>query len=183
MKRTLFYTLALTLPTWFIFADGGDRLTPNLQVRYDQFTELTLKLQPIRQERLVTTEQFLEMAKDENTIILDTRSRWAFDQIHIKGAVHLNFSDFTEKKLRELIPDPNTRILIYCNNNFLADAPVVDVSALTAKSPPLALNIPTFINLWGYGYTNIFELADLMPLSDAGVPLAGERATDLASIK
>ena len=34
------------------------------------------------------------------------------------GAKHVNFLDFNQRSLAELIPDPNTRILIYCNNNF-----------------------------------------------------------------
>ena len=31
---------------------------------------------------------------------------------------------------------------------------------------PLALNIPTFINLYGYGYDNIYELKDYMDEED-----------------
>lgn len=54
--------------------------------------------------------------------------------------------------LAELIGAKNRRILIYCNNNFSEKvAPVV------LKSAPLALNVPTFINLYGYGYENIYE--------------------------
>ena len=33
----------------------------------------------------------------------------------------------------------------------------------------LALNIPTFVNLHGYGYENVYELADLVSIEDAGV--------------
>jgi hypothetical protein len=29
---------------------------------------------------------------------------------------------------------------------------------------PLALNIPTFINLYGYGYKNIYELKVIVPI-------------------
>lgn len=151
----------------------------NQLVRFDQFVDLTRKIQPIREKRLIPVETFLEMARDKNTIILDTRSQWAYQQIHIKGARHLNFSDFTGQKLKDVIPDKNTRILIYCNNNFIADNPGVKVAALAAKGPPLALNIPTFINLWGYGYENVYELKDLLPLSNAGVPLAGKKADKL----
>ena len=71
-----------------------------------------------------------------------------------KGAVHLNFSDFAEEKLEKVIPSKETRILIYCNNNI--DSPL---EALADKSLPLALNIPTYINLFGYGYQNVYELA------------------------
>ncbi|MCH2458294.1 MAG: rhodanese-like domain-containing protein, partial [Henriciella sp.] len=56
------------------------------------------------------------------------------------------------------------RILIYCNNNF-AD----DIAPVMLKRAPLALNIPTFINLHGYGYTNVYELGELVSTSDPDV--------------
>lgn len=97
--------------------------------------------------------------------------------------MHLNFSDFSAKKLAEMIPDKTTRILIYCNNNFITDDGDQDDDklagarqALLTKSRPLALNIPTFINLYGYGYENIYEMADALPLDDARLTFAGSEA-------
>ncbi|HEX2627597.1 MAG TPA: rhodanese-like domain-containing protein, partial [Chitinophagaceae bacterium] len=83
---------------------------------------------------------------------------------HIKGAIHLNFSDFTEKNLAALIPNKNTKILIYCNNNFSDDQgnfPTKSAGPATPAALPitLALNIPTYINLYGYGYRNVYELS------------------------
>ena len=72
----------------------------------------------------------------------------------VKGAIHLSFPDFTQDNLRMLVPDLNTRILIHCNNNFDKD-PVnfalksVKPKSLNQKEITLALNIPTFINLYG----------------------------------
>ncbi len=145
----------------------------NPQIRFDQFLDLSGEVFEERQSRLVSVERFLEMAKQKGTMVLDTRSKAAFDEVHIEGAVHLNFSDFTEKKLAEVIPSKETRILIYCNNNFVADQPGTEMAALVSKAPPLALNIPTFINLSGYGYKNVYELADVLPLSETRVPLVG----------
>jgi len=95
--------------------------------------------------------------KEPGTIILDTRSKAAYEARHIKGAVHLNFSEFTEEKLKKVIPSKDTKVLIYCNNNFIGDP-----MWMARKAAPLALNIPTFINLYGYGYKNIFELGNLL---------------------
>lgn len=122
-------------------------------IDYDGFEDLTSKLKTYRKERLLYLEDFRKMMTRKNTILLDTRSKRAYDQIHIKGAVHLNFSDFTEEKLAEVIPNKKTKILIYCNNNFDSR-----LTALRKKRGTLALNIPTFINLYGYGYKNIYEL-------------------------
>jgi phage shock protein E len=46
--------------------------------------------------------------------------------------------------------DRSRPVNIYCNNNFADDrAPVA------TKKVELALNIPTFINLYGYGHENV----------------------------
>jgi rhodanese-related sulfurtransferase len=104
------------------------------------------------------------MAREGDTLILDARSPAAYARGHIEGAVNVSFTDFTAQYLREQIGDPNRRILIYCNNNFANNAaPVV------LKSAPLALNIPTFINLYGYGYRNVYELGDVVDSNDPAV--------------
>lgn len=136
----------------------------NPNIDYGSFIALSQELEGYRQKRLIDITTFNQMAEEDNTIILDTRSKEAFEDIHLAGAVHLNFSDFTAKKLAKIIPDKNTRILIYCNNNFVSP-----MEALTNKSPGLALNIPTFINLYGYGYHNIYELKDYLDQQDERV--------------
>lgn len=136
-------------------------LQPNPQVDYAGFTVLTQELQEHRANRLVSMDQFVSLAAKDNAIILDTRSAAAFQFGHIKGAINLPFSDFTEEKLAKILGDNKRPILIYCNNNFRDN-----VFPVARKAAPLALNIPTFINLYGYGYQNIYELNDIVPMSD-----------------
>ncbi len=38
----------------------------------------------------------------------------------------------------------------------------IPIERLKRKEITLALNIPTFINLYGYGYKNVYELGDLV---------------------
>ena len=145
-------------------------------IDFEQFLTLSAKTLTYRADRLVSLDAFQDMVHDENTIILDTRSAEAFAEGHIDGAINLTFADFTERKLADTIPGRDTRILIYCNNNFSDD-----VAPVLKKSPPLALNVPTFINLVGYGYENVYELGEQVSLEDrrlawvtpapAGVPL------------
>lgn len=149
------------------------RSRPSL-VDFSQFSKLSLEASQLRSKRLVKWEKFQEIADRPGTIILDTRSKKAFDQVHLKGAVHLNFSDFTEEKLAKAIPDKATTILIYCNNNFSAlPGMEVNFAAFADKSPGLALNIPTFINLYGYGYTQVYELSELLDVNDPRITLEG----------
>ncbi|MEO0982097.1 MAG: rhodanese-like domain-containing protein [Pseudomonadota bacterium] len=136
-------------------------------IDFQGFLGLSEEVIAYRAERLVSLETFNEMKAEEDTIILDTRSADAFARGHIAGAVHLNFSDFTDEKLAEAIPSRDTRILIYCNNNFEDD-----VEPVLLKSSPLALNVPTFVNLVGYGYDNVYELGELVRLDDPAVAWA-----------
>lgn len=132
------------------------------EVDYAGFQTLTGDVASIRAERLLTLEQFHAFAAEGDTLILDTRSAYAYRLGHIAGAINLPFSDFTDERIAEVIgANKDRRILIYCNNNFSDNvAPVV------LKRAPLALNIPTFINLVGYGYTNVWELGDTVSLRD-----------------
>lgn len=175
-KKPLLITFSIVAVTFAVvaFSQADEKkkrvVQSNPQIDYGGFLELSNNVQSIRQKRLVSIEKFNEMAKEEGTIILDTRSQKAFEDVHIKNAIHLNFSDFTEEKLAKVIPSKDTRILIYCNNNFKE----TKMPALVSKSPPLALNVPTFINLQGYGYTNVYELNDALTLADARVKLVGK---------
>ncbi len=126
-------------------------------IDYDGFLMLTEEVAEIRAKRLIDLDKFNRMASKPNTIVLDSRSADAFAAGHIDGAINIPFSDFTDERLAAAIPDPDVRILIYCNNNFTDDVPPVPV-----KRSPLALNVPTFINLYGYGYKNVYELGDLV---------------------
>ena len=164
MKATaptaLLTMLALVIP---LAADAG-----NPRIYFEKFGTLTAEAGAERAKRRISEEEFLAMAKEEGTVVLDTRSRAKFDKLHVKGAIHLNFSDFTDESLAGLIPDKTTRILIYCNNNF-DGAPV----AMAAKSAPLALNIPTFVTLWGSSYRNIYELKPFLDVRTTKIPFAG----------
>lgn len=145
----------------------------NVQVDYDGFLNISTELLKYRNSRLIDIATFNQYSQEENTIILDTRSKKAYDEIHLKGAIHLNFSDFTATALAQIICDKNTRILIYCNNNFNSS-----LEALLNKISPLALNIPTFINLYGYDYKNIYELNEYLDQDDPRAQFEGSKVNN-----
>jgi hypothetical protein len=147
-----------------------------VMVDFGDYLVLAEKAQKHREDRLVSFADFQQMASEPNTIILDTRSDSMYMAKHLKGAIHLNFSDFNVASLQKIIPSPDTRILIYCNNNFSGDnhffaskmaPPKIDLmGSVSGYGPTMALNIPTFINLYGYGYTNVYELGEEIQLVD-----------------
>lgn len=169
-------------------------------VDFDVFDKISADAKKHRSSRLIDFNTFKKFSKEENTIILDTRSKRMYDKMHIKGAVHINFSDFTQAYLAEIIPDTKTRILIYCNNNFSQEQlflepmptkmvlpdfgqslqmdPNLIISDETYEKPyTMALNIPTYINLYGYHYRNVYELDELVSTFTLGLELEG---TDVA---
>ena len=118
-----------------------------------------------RATRRVGEAEFLRMAHEPNTIVLDARSREKYNELHVKGAISLSFSDIAVDSLARTIPDKNTRILIYCNNNFAnAELPFPN------KLPSASLNLSTYIALYNYGYRNVYELAPLIELSKSRLP-------------
>jgi hypothetical protein len=45
--------------------------------------------------------------------------------------------------------------------------------AAQAKPLMMALNIPTYINLYGYGYRNVYELHELVNVNDRRISFEG----------
>lgn len=134
------------------------------QIDYEGFLGLTAEVETYRANRLVNLAEFQRMAGEARTLILDARSADAYAEGHIEGAVSLPFTDFTDQSLAAALGDPSVRILIYCNNNFSNNArPVL------LKRIELALNIQSFINLYGYGYRNVYELGEVVDFNDPAV--------------
>jgi|GEM_PF-697117 len=178
--------------------------TPAL-VDFDAYEKLVAEVKAHRKQRLVTVEQFVKMSKQNKTIILDTRSDAMYAALHVKGAIHLNFSDFTQANLAGVIPSEDYTILIYCNNNFdnkltspinfekyftskaaLPPSTHGTASALRPQNTPmnvkpitLALNIPTYLNLYGYGYRNIYELSELVTTYNTPIEFEGSTVASL----
>jgi len=115
-----------------------------------------------RESRRLSQEEFARMSREPGTVVLDARSKDRYDQLHVKGAIHLSFPDIAIESLRKTIPDKKTRILIYCNNNFLgAEGP------FPSKLPSASLNLSTYIALYNYGYRNVYELGDTLNLKES----------------
>jgi hypothetical protein len=138
----------------------------NPLIDYAGFGRLVTELAPVREAHRLPWREFARQARRGNALLLDARSADAFARGHLAGAVNLPFTDFTDEALRKVIgDDPGRPIYIYCNNNFSDNRdPVV------TKRVTLALNIPTFINLHGYGYRNVWELGEVISTRDPGVP-------------
>lgn len=137
----------------------------NPAIDMDGYLRLSQETALRRVDRRLSEKDFLRLSREPGTVVLDARSREKYDQLHIAGAINLAFSDIAVVSLAKTIPDHSTRILIYCNNNFVnAEDP------FPSKLPSASLNLATDIALLTYGYTNVYELGPQIDLAKSKLP-------------
>jgi len=134
--------------------------SPNRNIDYEGFLSNAVAVSKLREERRVREQDFVEMSREPDTIVFDARSDAKYGLLHVKGAKHLSLPDVTAGELAKLIPSKATRILIYCNNNFLGD--------------PEAF-LYTFNTLYSYGYTNVYELGPIIDVTASKIPFEGSK--------
>jgi hypothetical protein len=174
MKLSLFLALA-TLVAPPVFAQEA---IPNRLIDYDKFEEIVVQSSQERESKRLTEAQFIAMMKEQGIVLLDARSESRYILRHIKGAVNLPFTEFTEKSLAAVIPSKDTKILIYCNNNFEGSP-----TAFAAKAPAASLNLSTYTSLKAYGYNNVFELGPLLDVSTTQIPFEGEEVSNNTTLR
>jgi phage shock protein E len=155
MRRTLSVFGVIVLVSIASFAQKDS--IPNPSIDMEGYLRVAREAAKHRESRRLTEEEFIAMGREPGVIILDARSKEKFEELHIKRAINLSFPDITVASLKDLLPDKNAKILIYCNNNFKnAEQP------FPTKMPAASLNLSTFISLYTYGYRNIYELGPLL---------------------
>jgi len=165
VKRSL---LVFALGTFVAATAHAEQSIPNPLINYEQFQRIVTTSRTQREEHRLTEAQFIGDMQRKDVVVLDARSEARFRLRHVKGAVNLPFTEFTATSLARVVPDKDTTILIYCNNNFL-DSPV----AFATKMPAASLNLATYTSLKAYGYTNIFELGPLLRIEQTRIPFEG----------
>ncbi|HAA26667.1 MAG TPA: sulfurtransferase [Cyanobacteria bacterium UBA8553] len=164
MKLPLFLALATLVTTPALSQES----IPNRLIDYSAFKKIVVRSAQERESRRLTEEQFIAMSKEKNVVLLDARSASRYALRHIKGAKNLPFTEFTESSLSAVIPSKDTKILIYCNNNFEGSP-----TAFASKMPAASLNLSTYTSLKAYGYNNIYELGPLLNISTTKIPFEG----------
>jgi hypothetical protein len=159
---------ALGLSALATVAQTNSDSIPNRLIDYNSFLAGAAEVGRLRAEHRVTEERFIEMSTESGTVVFDARSDDKYARLHVIGAKHLSFPEITADGLARIFPHKTTRILIYCNNNFL-NAP----DTFPAKCAAASLNIHTFNTLYNYGYTNVYELGPLIDIRKAKLQFEG----------
>jgi hypothetical protein len=165
MKRLLLLTLTIL---WVATLAGAQEnvAVVNPAIDMQGYLRISAEAAKYRESRRLTEEEFIQMSREAGAVILDARSQEKFNELHIKGAINLSFPDITVESLKSTLPDKNTRILIYCNNNFVGAE-----KAFPTKAPTASLNLSTYIALYSYGYRNVYELGPLLDIKTAKLEL------------
>lgn len=165
---------------------GAEEVAPAVQQQSVQnpaidaegFLASAAEAMALRESRRIGERSFLRMMREPGTVVLDARSSEKFAELHIDGAINLNFSDITVEALARLLPDRDARILIYCNNNFRNDE-----SAFPTKLPSASLNLSTFSALYDYGYRNVYELGPNIDVNATRLPLVATTSATAAGLE
>jgi hypothetical protein len=156
------WNLIVALCATVVMRDGlaAPEVAPNPAIDIAGYLRISRQALDQRETHRVSESDFVRMSREPGTIVLDARSKEKYDELHVRGAINLSFPDIAIGSLRDTLPDRNARILIYCNNNFRdAEQP------FPSKLPSAALNISTYIALYDYGYTNVYELGPQLDIA------------------
>lgn len=166
MSARLLLSMVMSCFAVPVLADEG-----NPMIDYAGFQATVGEIGPLRSERRLSEDAFVRMAGLPGTVILDARSREKFEMLHVRGAKNLSLPDVTAAELAALIPQKDSRILIYCNNNFDNAE-----QAFPAKAVEVSLNLLTYTTLHAYGYTNVWELGPYVDVNQTDIPFEGTGA-------
>jgi len=142
----------------------------NPSIDMKEFLRMAKKAAEHRESRRLTEAEFIKASGEPGVVILDARSKEKFDELHIAGAMNLSFPDFTVENLGRMLPNKDTKILIYCNNNFIGAE-----RAFPTKVAPASLNLSTYVALYTYGYRNVYELGPLLDARTTRIELKGSK--------
>jgi len=151
-------------------ASPREAVPANPAIDMDAYLRVSAEAARYRESHRLTEDEFFRMSRLPGTVVLDARSREKYDELHVRGAVNLSFPDIAIESLARLLPDKDTRILIYCNNNFTGNQ-----SAFASKIARASLNLSTYIALYSYGYRNVWELGPRIDVTETRLELEPSR--------
>lgn len=169
MYRLWLLTLTILCATTIAFGQKPGLANPAIDM--PGYLRAAAEAAEHRESRRLSEEDFIRMSREPGTVVLDARSREKYDEVHIKGAINLSFPDITVESLNAALPDKTTRILIYCNNNFMGAE-----KAFPTKAAVASLNLSTYISLYSYGYRNVYELGPLLDIKKSKLEFVSAKA-------
>jgi rhodanese-related sulfurtransferase len=102
------------------------------------------------EEKEVTSiNELKNLLERKEVLLIDVRSKEEFERAHIKGAISIPIGDKPELILKDIAPNCNQRIVVYCENQINYRSRMVSLSRLGS------------ISFKSLGYQNVSELENL----------------------
>ncbi len=139
MKRSLALLLTMLTMAW---ASPSLAVDP---VSFDQYKNGIAKIDWKAHE--ISFEQFKKESQNSGVVILDLRSEAEYKEGHFKGA-RLMGADIKEEKLKQLVPNKQSKIIVYCTNTFF-------------PSRRISLNNVCLPQIIALGYPNVFVIEEI----------------------
>ncbi len=131
---------------------------PKIVLPSKEFHEEAVRLEADRAKHTLKLDGLLkELKSSEKKVIIDLRGEDAYQKEHITDAINIPMEKLTEDYLAKVIPDKNTKIIIYCDNTFF---PVRSIAITTYGYPTLRK----------LGYSNVFDIESLWRGGHGGPP-------------
>ncbi len=96
----------------------------------------------------ITAKQLATWLAENAVVLIDLRGKESFEAAHIRGAINVPIELLTQEHLQTVVPNSDSRIVVYCSNNFMPTRMI----ALTT------LGFPAIEQL---GYRQVHRLEDL----------------------
>lgn len=139
MNRSLALLLTILTMAW---ASPSRAVDP---VSFDQYKNGIQKIDWKAHE--ISFEQFKKESQTSGAVILDLRSEAEYKEGHFKGA-RLMGADIKEEKLKQLVPNKQSKIIVYCSNTFF-------------PSRRISLNNVCLPQIIALGYPNVFVIEEI----------------------
>lgn len=139
MNRSLALLLTIFTTAW---ASPSHAVDP---VSFDEYKHGIQKIDWKAHE--ISFEQFKKESQNSGVVILDLRSEPEYQEGHFKGA-RLMGADIKEEKLKQLVPNKQSKIIVYCTNTFF-------------PSRRISLNNVCLPQLIALGYPNVFVIEEI----------------------
>lgn len=96
----------------------------------------------------ITAKQLATWLAKKSVVLIDLRGKESYAAAHIRGAINVPIELLTAQHLKTVVPNSDSRIVVYCTNNFMPTRMI----ALTT------LGYPAIEQL---GYSKVHRLEDL----------------------
>ena len=83
MKAAIAFVCLFVFPAFPLHAE--DKPIPNRLIDYSAFLKAAAEVAHLRAEHRITEDEFVRMAGEAGTIVLDARSETKFALLHVKG--------------------------------------------------------------------------------------------------